>query len=260
MKIMIVDDEELARFVLKKTIMNVIPSAQILEASNGKQALEWIRQEDIDLAFLDIEMPGMDGITLSKRLKEIMPTLNIFFTTAYSSYAAEAARTYFSGYFLKPVTCEMIKEGLENLRFPIHEKEKGLFVRCFGEFEIFYDNKPFLFHRKNSKELFAYLIHLRGAAADTRRLCETLWPEVLEAGTKERSYLRHLISDIRKTLEEIGQEDIFIKERNSFSINVKKVNCDLYRFLDGDPKAVNQYSGEYMLQYEWAFMPYLWTY
>lgn len=260
MKVLAVDDEDLSRLVLTTAISKAAPEATIRTATNGKEAIQCLIEEDFDIAFLDIEMPGMDGITLSKRLKEMAPTLNIFFVTAFSNYAVEAARTYFSGYFVKPVTPEMIKEGLENLRFPIKEADEGLYVRTFGEFEVFYDGKPLQFHRTASKELFAYLIQLRGATADTERLCETLWPDVMEPGSKERSYLRHLISDIKKTLDEIGQGDVFIKERNAFAVDTKKINCDLFRFLDGDTQAVNAYNGEFMEQYEWALMPYTWTY
>lgn len=261
MNILVTDDEELAVVVLTTMLKKVLPDAEVYTAKNAKQAMKAAVEHELDIAFLDVDMPGMDGITLAKHLKEFMPKLNIIFVTAYADYAVPAARTYFSGFFVKPITEEMIKEALGNLRFSVKkEPEKGLSVRTFGEFEVFYDGKPLQFKRAASKELFAYLVHLRGASSDTDRLCEVLWPDQPEPGAKEHSYLRHLVSDLKHTLEDIGEDKVFIKERNAFSIAVSELKCDLYRFLDGDPDAVNEYTGEYMNQYEWALMPYTWKY
>lgn len=259
MKILLVDDEELALEVLDQAVLDAAPDADITVADNVKDALDNAKKEEYDVAFLDIEMPEMDGITLASKLKEIKPTTNVVFVTAFSEYAFQASKTYFSGYFVKPVTSDMVKEALGNLRFPVEEAYGEFSVRCFGQFEVFYNDEPLVFKRKATKELLAYLIHLRGAAANTERLCETLWPDN-EPGVKERSYMRHLIADLAKTLEKCGKGDAFIKERNAFAIKPSEINCDLFKFLDGDVAAVNSYCGEYMDQYEWAYLPTSWKY
>lgn len=259
MKLLLVDDEELALALLKKAVEEAVPEADITAVDDVQEVLDLIEENAFDVAFLDVEMPGMDGIALAGKIKEKTPHTNIVFVTAYSEYAVQAARTYFSGYFVKPVAADMIREAMTNLRFPIEENEDDFFVQCFGNFEIFYKGKPLSFGRKASKELFAYLIYLRGASANTERLCETLWPDNVP-GPKEKSYLRHLISDLSKTLKECGKEDIFIKDRNSCSIVPSKIQCDFFKFLDGDVAYINKYCGEYMEQYEWALMPMSWKY
>ena len=55
-----------------------------------------------------------------------------------------------------------------------------------------------------------------------------------------------------KTLKKAGAEEILIKGYNSYSIVPEKFDCDYYRFLEGDPKAINQYKNDYMPQYSWA--------
>lgn len=253
MRILLADDEELALDVLKRTVQEVVPDGEIVTASDGEEALQAAKEKMPDVAFLDIEMPGINGISLCRKLKEMNTKMNIIFVTAYSQYAVKASRTYFSGYFLKPVTKEMVREAMENLRFPIKKTISGLHVRCFGRFEVFYDGIPVRFSRSGTKEVFAYLVHLRGSTANTDKLCEILWPDKT-AGVKERSYLRHLLSDLQQTLKKYQVENVFIKERNAFSVNVEALSCDLFSFFDGEPEAVNQYNGEYMEQYDWAVL------
>lgn len=76
-------------------------------------------KESFDVAFLDIEMPGMSGIELAKKLKDIKPYLNIIFVTAYTDYALEVHSLYVSGYLLKPIKKEDVVTALDNLRNPI---------------------------------------------------------------------------------------------------------------------------------------------
>lgn len=86
MKILIVDDEKMVLEETKEVVERVKPNAEILCADNYMQALQ-IVEEGIDVAFLDIEMPGMNGFELSKRTKELNPDINIAFVTAYADYA-----------------------------------------------------------------------------------------------------------------------------------------------------------------------------
>ena len=64
--------------------------------------------------------------------------------------------------------------------------------------------------------------------------------------------MRNLISDIRKTLRGCGAEDVLVGKRNQYAVDPTKLDCDYYRYLEGDEQAVNAYLGEYMKQYSWA--------
>lgn len=66
--------------------------------------------------------------------------------------------------------------------------------------------------------------------------------------------LRNLASDLRATLDDIGQTDILIRGSGTMAVNRGKIDCDYYRMLDGDITAVNAFRGEYMTQYPWAQM------
>ena len=120
-------------------------------------------------------------------------------------------------------------------------------------FEVFYEGTPVQFPRSLAKELLAYLVDLRGASANTAELCEVLWEDSVKA-QKNRHYFCNIVAELKKVLKACGAEKVFICERNLFAIDVNQVDCDYYRFLEGDVAAVNSYHGEYMRQYSWAEM------
>ena len=254
MNFLLVDDEkvilrDMSR-MLKETLTEKV---NILCADYWKDSLEFVKNNEIQAAFLDIEMPEMNGLQLAKRIKELQPNVNIIFVTAYSEYMKDAWDMYVSGYLLKPVQKDAIKKAIEHFRYPVQEKKDKLRIQCFGNFECFAGGDPIQFERTKSKEFFAYLIDRRGAKISTGELRSILWEEAQDSISK-RSYIRTLASDIRKTFLAKGYPDILKHERDCYYINSTEINCDYYRYLRGDVTAVNQYRGEYMRQYSWAEM------
>ena len=248
MKALLVDDEELQLIRLEGAVKKVLPNeSEILCYTNPVLAFEENKKEKIDIAFLDIEMPVLNGVALAKKLKSVNPLVNIIFVTAYSEYAMDAHKLRSSGYLLKPINDAQVIEEVKNLRFPVEIKPSGkLQVKCFGNFEIFAGGTPVKFRYSKSKELFAYLIDREGAAVSINELNAVLWED------DHKSYLRNLIVDIQTTLKEVGAVGVFIKRRNECYIDVDKVDCDAYKYKHNDPEAVRAYRGEYMSQYDWA--------
>ena len=250
MNILLVDDEELQLFRLEKLCKKIFINDNILSYTNPKKAYSDNIENNIDIAFLDIEMPVLNGIQLAKSFKKINPKINIIFVTAYDNYAVDAFNIHASGYILKPVSMDKIKKELDGLRFDINlkskNKEKVLTVKCFGNFEVFKDGIPVKFGRQKSKELFAYLVDREGSAVNMNELNAVLWEE------DKNSYLRNLISDIQESLNLIGANDVFIKRFNECFIDVNKIECDAYEYKNNNPDAIRAYRGEYMNQYSWA--------
>ena len=105
MNLLIADDENLELKVLEKTIKKFfLNELDIFMASNGKQAAGIFENTDINIALLDIEMPGMNGIELAKLIREKNPDCIIIFITAYDrfEYAIEAMHIKAFDYLLKP--------------------------------------------------------------------------------------------------------------------------------------------------------------
>lgn len=90
-----------------------------------------------------------------------------------------------------------------------------------------------------------------GAGVTSGELISVLWEDGLNTHSRQ-SNLRNLISDMKKTLTEIGADNIIIKNGKTIAIDCSAVDCDYYDFLHNVPYAVNRYHGEYMAQYSWA--------
>ena len=245
MKILLVDDEELQLIRLENACKKVMPDSEFFSFTNPLKVIE--SNVDYDIAFLDIEMPGLNGIQLAKKLKSINPKIKIIFVTAYNNYALDAYRVHASGYITKPVNENKIKVEIDELDNVINLKsEKKLQVKCFGNFEIFHNGSPVKFSYQKSKEVFAYLIDREGSSINVNELNAVLWEE------DHKSYLRNLIADIKQSLKSIDCEDVFVKKFNGYSIDVNKIDCDAYEYKKDNPDAVRLYRGEYMIQYPWA--------
>lgn len=251
MNVVCIDDEELALAYLRNILLR-IKRIKIIETFLWPEfALDYIEENKVDVVFLDIEMYEDNGIEIAKKIKCISPATNIIFVTAHPQFAVEAFKTRASGYLLKPAMQEDIEEELNNLEVLPHHDTNDLVVTTFGNFKIVYKNEELHFKRSKSLELLAYLIDKRGTPVTSNELICNLW-EDKEPNRSTRSMFQNLISDIKETLSSKGINNFFIKTRNSFKINKESIDCDFYRFLDGDVKTIHSFAGEYMASYSWA--------
>ncbi len=117
MSAIIADDEQLAREELKFLLDQFGDVEVVAVAANGIEALDAIERLDPALAFLDIQMPGLDGVSVVRRLREqnIEPP-HVIFSTAYDQFAVEAFRLKAMDYLLKPVERDRLEETIERAR------------------------------------------------------------------------------------------------------------------------------------------------
>ena len=113
MKILIVDDESLARERLRDLVTELYPDAAISEASNGLEALDKIPIQSPEIILLDIRMPEMDGLELARHVLLLEKPPAIVFTTAYQDHAISAFDANAVDYLLKPIRKERLKLALE---------------------------------------------------------------------------------------------------------------------------------------------------
>lgn len=246
------DNERLAMEDLMTTIRNMDDTIQVYGFCLAAEVIAFAKEHNIDVAFLDIEMPDINGLQIAKYLKEINPHTNLIFVTAYARYALEAFSLYASGYLLKPVSAKMIQEALHHLRYPLEAQNKQrVKVQTFGNFEVFVDGHPLHFSRSKSKEILAYLVHKKGTGCTLRELFAVLF-EDKQYTISIQNQMQTYISSMMKTLKEAGIEDIIVKKFNHFSVDITKIDCDFYKFMDWDVDAINSYTGEYMANYSWG--------
>ena len=113
MKILIVDDEQLARERLVDLISEIEPSHQLFEAGNGAEAISSHNENQADVILLDIRMPVMDGLEAAMHLSKLESPPIIVFTTAYEDHALDAFEANAIDYLLKPIKSDRLQAALE---------------------------------------------------------------------------------------------------------------------------------------------------
>ena len=251
MKILIIDDEWAARQELERVVRNVVTDADIQTASNAGEALRIGRSDVFDVIFLDIQIPDMDGLTIAREILKAHPQTNIVVTTANPQYALDAVRLYVCDFIVKPLQEKDLRNAFEHLRWPVDAELQRLRIQCFGHFEVYWNGKPLMFSRSKTKELLAYVIDHYGASCTSEEIAAALWDNISDMSLT-KSYIRGLIWDLRHTLDSIGMGGLIIRRSNKIAIRRDMLECDYYRFLEGDEEARDSYRGEYMSQYAWS--------
>ena len=239
-----VDDEVLMLGALVSAVAASPDISEVSKFSDCDEALSYVKENAVDVAFLDINMRGMGGLLLAERIVALCPDCKIVFCTGYEEYAVSAFKLHAAGYLLKPVSAADVQGEIDNIK-GIRQKEKPLSVKCFGNFEVFAKGEKLTFKRSKTKELFAFLIARNGAGVTVAEIGVALW----EKEEKSPNYIHQLFRDLRQALEAVGAEEIFQRNSYFYSIDPEQIDCDYYAYLKtGKPP----FRGEYMTQYSWA--------
>lgn len=246
-----IDDRELVVTQMHGILRNLDPDGTHLGANTCGETLRLAKDSPLDVVFLDVEMPGdTGGLTLARQLKARYPRLNLVFITGHQEYAMKAFELDASGYLLKPLTQEAVAHQLSVLRFDreiLHEKK--IRVRCFGPFEVYCNGAILNFYHSKSKELLACLIDHNGALCSNDTLIGCLWPD-RPADQNTKASLRKCVKELKDAFAAAGDADVIQhQERVGIGLDISRLDCDYYRYLQGDPVAVHQFNGKYMTQY-----------
>lgn len=254
MNVICVDDEKLLADYVAEQCRALPAVDQAWSFSQPAKALEWLSENHADLAILDIDMPGMDGMELAALIKQRHSGTSVIFLTGYSHFAVDAFQLRVSGYLLKPVNPKRLAEEVDYVFSGKHgEASAHIEARTFGNFELFVDGKPLAFKQAKCKELLAYLVDRRGSGVTRAEAFAILWEDRLYDRPMQKQ-LDVIIRSLRDTLKEAGVDGILAIKGGTMRINLEQLSCDLYRFCSGDVRAFNEFHGEYMNGYSWASM------
>ena len=241
-----VDDEPLMLGALTKAIKASDDITSVVGFTSCEDALDFIKNNPADIAFLDINMRGMGGLSLAEKIIGFCSDCKIVFCTGYEEYAIPAFKLHASGYLLKPISAKDVQVEIDNIK-GIRQNQKPLVVKCFGNFEVYAKGEKLTFKRSKTKELFAFLVDRNGAGVTVAEIGVALWGN--DEDQKNQNYIHQLFRDLRQSLEAVGVEEIFERNNYFYSINPEKLDCDYYAYLKtGKP----EFRGEYMAQYSWA--------
>ncbi|MBS5939085.1 response regulator transcription factor [Clostridium sartagoforme] len=202
MKAIIVDDEFLAREELKYFIQNYSKIDIVAEFTDGIEVLKFIQNNDVDIIFLDINIPSLDGVLLAKSISKFTKKPNIVFITAYKEHAVEAFEVEAFDYILKPYSESRIISMLKKLENTYNNKKDNSHIN-------FISNKINLW--KNEKIIVVDINDIYYCVAQER---------ITYVFTKDEKYSVNLcISDFYEKLP----NDIFFKCHRSYIVNINKI-------------------------------------
>lgn len=254
MKTIVVDDEKLAVKQFEMECEN-LPWVELSGSfSNGEDALEYAGKEKIEAAFLDIEMPGMNGILLAKQLRELYPKLVVVFLTGYEEYTLEAVLMKADYYLMKPYSSGEFREIMENARLLTRRQRKRIYIRTFGRFDLLIDDRVVDISNAKAKELLALCVDRRGGMVTMEEAVDKLW-ENRTFDERVKNLYRKATMSLRKVFREYGLEDVFFNERGRCYINREMFDCDYYEAIKQKEHNREKHpvcAGHYMPEYSWA--------
>ncbi len=251
MKTILVDDELWAmdKFEIEAEAISDIEIVGKFDRS--EEALRFVENNRVDFALLDVEMPGMNGLELSRALKRLYPEMVVIFVSGYGQYVLDALHHGADYYITKPYSSVQVTDVLKRARLLAARQEKPVFIRTFGAFEVFVDRKKIKFPGPRVKEIFALLVDKNGGGLTSEEALSTVW-EGKEYTDINLSLYRNAVRRLADFLESIGLEGIMVADKNVRWLNTELYDCDYNRFLDGDEKTVQMFQGEYMSDYSWG--------
>lgn len=276
MNVILVDDEPLALDYLEFQLRKVCEIDSIRKFIDPLSSLDSILHEVVDVVFLDIQLPEIDGIEFAEQLLERKPGIPIVFVTAYQEYAVQAFEMNALDYVMKPVKAERLRNTINRLQLQSHtdaieasEAPLTIRMRLFREVLIESSENqftPIRWRTAKAQELFLYLLQNRDKQVRKDTLIEILWPEY-DSG-KAYSLLYTTIYHIRKTLEPYGNHFTLSNISEGYMLHLEQVKLDVEEWESGLPneseppvgelapyeQLMNLYKGDYLqdFDYWWA--------
>ncbi len=251
MRVIYIDDERpnLDNFKFTTKDFPEIKSLDMFQS--GEEALEFARNNVVDVAFCDMEMPGLHGLALAAKLKEINPSIRVVFVTAYSQYAMDAWGVDATGYVLKPYLASDIKKELSKCKSAPLPSSRRVVIGTVPAFSVSVDGKAVSINSAKSRELFALIVDAADKGITSGEGIAMLWPDrPNDANTQ--SLFRMTFKRLSDSLEDADIGDIIESKGNRRFIRTDMVDCDLYRIMSGDTETMKKYDGQYLQEYEWA--------
>ena len=127
MKILVADDHQLIVDDILDELSDIVPEAQCIGTNDPSAILGLVDKHHFDVIFMDIDLDYTNGIDLADQILAKYPHTNIIYVTSYPEYALDSYRTKASTFLMKPVSTEMLKDALQNLRYPVPDiKDKDI--------------------------------------------------------------------------------------------------------------------------------------
>lgn len=233
-KTILIDDERPALRTLEHLLKQYNYIDIIGTFTDMNKAFDVIKKDNINVVFLDIEMPSIKGIEAAEKIHKINNKIGIVFVTAYDNYAVDAFEIDAVDYIMKPVLKRRLDKTIERIlkKYSINVESETINsdnkIKCFGYFELINKSSIVKWRTAKSKELFAYLVHNNGKFVHKSKIIDTLWSE------KEENYALKLLHTsiyyIRKSLKSIGIDKVIVFFNDMYKLNIENFYYDVAEF------------------------------
>lgn len=276
MRVILVDDERLALDYLERQLMKLADIEIVGKYSDPIVGRKEILQARVDVLFLDISLPEINGIELAEQILETKPDINVVFVTAYNEYAVKAFELNALDYIVKPIRIERLTKTVDRVRERLEIKQEyttaanqGIKMNLFRQVsvEIGSGSSTILQWRTTkAQELFLYLLQYRDQLVRKTTLIDLLWPEY--ESDKVYSQLYTSVYHIRKTLKPYGDHFQIMNTTEGYILNIHQVCLDIENWetklndlppisnetVDEYVESIKLYTGDYLQEYDywWA--------
>ncbi|MST82365.1 response regulator [Bilifractor porci] len=250
MRAVIVEDEQLMIDAFVRMGREIEDLSIVGKFLTAEDAVKFSQTNSYEAAFLDIRLPGMDGIECAKRMRQIMPQLLIVFISAYDSYLRETNQIGGDGYLLKPYNEEILRKTMDRLRLLEKRQRKNVYVKMFGRFTVMKDGVPVPLRGK-AKEILALIMVNRGKEVSNEEIYTTIW-ESREYSNVNMKVYYNALKRLKDSLKKYGLENLIYSTGSGQMANVDLFDCDYYSWLDHRNDRQEQFEGEFLSEYSWG--------
>lgn len=244
MKVILVDDEPAMHLIMRK-MLGKLPEVQVAGAfADTKSAAAFLRENaDIQLAFVDIAMPGEGGLQFAALMEGSSSPVQIVFVTSHKEYALKAYELSVLDYLVKPVSQERLERTVNRAlagRRAFHTKrlpdQSGgqLAVTMLGDVAVRNEAGRVKWMSRKSAELFAYLLLHRGKRIPRSRLIADIFAG-MPADSAE-TYLNTVVYQLRKSLEPLHLRAVVRSENDGYAMELNEASIDYAEFESGVEK------------------------
>ena len=250
MRAIIVDDEPLMLKRFARLSADIEELSIVGQFESANEALSFAKDNAFEAAFLDVAMPGTNGIELAKELRNIHPDVIIVFVSAYDEYIWDFNQIGGDYYILKPYNKETIEMTMKKLRLLMQRQHKELFIQTFGRFLVLRNGKPIKLSGK-AKEILALIVTRRGKEISNEEIYCTVW-ENRPYGNIEMTVYYNAIRRLKQSLKDENIEDLLISTKRGQLVNTAMFDCDYYDWQDKNMGSRDRFEGEFMAEYSWG--------
>ncbi|WP_197276466.1 response regulator [Bacillus sp. JCM 19034] len=234
----IIDDEPLAIQLLQSKLEGMKEYSIVGTYVSGVDLQEKVDVVDFDVAFIDINMKGINGIDLAEFLLSKKEKLQVVFVTAYEEYAVRAFELHAVDYLLKPVSNQRLEKTTKRLLETVtlfhsedEVRESGtVSIGCFLELMVYHNQDLVSWKTSKVKELFAFLLTHHKQYIDRDLIIEALWPN--DDYKKSKIHLHTCIYHLRKLLRTLGFDQAILFSDKCYLLSLQNVQIDVDEWLE----------------------------